>query len=141
MLHVSLLVHRLQVLLLNGSHDRETACCGNHSGPMKASDVVQAITDALNRRRSRQGTPLRNAPSAYVTCLLVPKGGAIEIDLSALQLLGVCDVVEVGSVVDSDGRVLFDSEELVLAIGQLLVGQGLLPGNPLDSKRVSSSLD
>lgn len=42
---------RLQLLLLNGSHDRETACCGSHSGPMRASDVVQAITDALNRRR------------------------------------------------------------------------------------------
>jgi hypothetical protein len=129
---------------------------------MRASDVVQAITDALNRRRSRapflQGQamlsqptsrsaaaatrgPLRNPPSAYVTTLLVPRGGEIEVDHTALELLGVSHVVEVGSVVDTDGRVGFDAEELVLAIGQLLVGTGLLPGVTLDSRRVSSSMD
>lgn len=116
-----------QLLLLNGSHDRETANCGSHGGPMRASDVVQAITDALNRRRSRQGVPLRHPPSAYVTCLLVPAGGAIEIDSVALELLGVSHVVEVASSQDNEGRTLFDSEELVLAIGQLLHTQGVLP--------------
>jgi hypothetical protein len=154
----------MQVLLLNGCHDRETSCCGSHSGPMRASDVVQAITDALNRRRSRapslQGSstlpqhnsrstpaaaaargPLRNPPSAYVTTLLVPRGGEIEVDHTALELLGVSHVIEVGSVVEADGRVGFDSEELVLAIGQLLVGTGLLSGVTLDSRRVSSSMD
>jgi hypothetical protein len=34
-----------------------------------------------------------------------------------------------------------DQLELVLAIGQLLVGTGLLPGVTLDSRRVSSSMD
>jgi hypothetical protein len=151
-------VLQTQVLLLNGSHDRETSCCGSHGGSMRASDVVQAITDALNRRRSRapslQGQtlaqpssrtpargPLRNPPSAYVTTLLVPRGGEIEVDQTALELLGVSHVVEVASVVDADGRVGFDSEELVLAIGQLLVGTGLLAGVTLDSRRVSSSMD
>jgi hypothetical protein len=47
------LVLRSQVLLLNGSHDRETSTSGFHSGAMRASDVVTAVTDALNRRRSR----------------------------------------------------------------------------------------
>ncbi|KAF6254393.1 UPF0052-domain-containing protein [Scenedesmus sp. NREL 46B-D3] len=108
-----------KVLLLNGSHDRETSCCGSHGGSMRASDVVQAITDALNRRRTGR-SPLRNPPSAYVTTLLVPCGGEIEVDETALELLGVSHVVEVASVVDADGRVAFDSEELVLAIGQLL---------------------
>jgi hypothetical protein len=50
---------RLQLLLLNGSHDRETASCGAHEGPMRASDVLTAVTDALNRRRNRRGAPLR----------------------------------------------------------------------------------
>lgn len=134
---------------------------------MRASDVVTAITDALNRRRSRahslQGSsglaassaaakpgsrttpaavrgPLRNPPSAYVTTLLVPRGGEIEVDHTALELLGVSHVVEVGSVLDAEGRVGFESEELVLAIGQLLVGTGVLVGT-LDSRRVSSSMD
>uniref|UniRef100_A0A383VTG3 Uncharacterized protein n=1 Tax=Tetradesmus obliquus TaxID=3088 RepID=A0A383VTG3_TETOB len=156
-----------KVLLLNGCHDRETSCCGSHGGPMRASDVVTAITDALNRRRSRahslQGSsglaasfaaanpgsrttpaavrgPLRNPPSAYVTTLLVPRGGEIEVDHTALELLGVSHVVEVGSVLDAEGRVGFESEELVLAIGQLLVGTGVLVGT-LDSRRVSSSMD
>lgn len=49
----------VQVLLLNGSHDRETSTCGCHTGAMRASDVVTGVTDALNRRRSRQvGTAL-----------------------------------------------------------------------------------
>jgi hypothetical protein len=71
----------------------------------------------------------------------VPHGGEIEVDQTALELLGVSHVVEVASVVDADGRVGFDSEELVLAIGQLLVGTGLLAGVTLDSRRVSSSMD
>eukprot|EP00879_Flechtneria_rotunda_P022704 GHRR01023978.1.p1 GENE.GHRR01023978.1~~GHRR01023978.1.p1 ORF type:complete len:373 (+),score=108.01 GHRR01023978.1:159-1277(+) len=116
-----------KLLLLNGSHDRETATCGCHDGPMHASDVVQAITDALNRRNCRQGTSLKHPPSAYVTTLVVPYDGAIEVDEAALELLGVSQVVEVASVADADGRVLFDAEELVQTIGHALYGTGLLP--------------
>eukprot|EP00878_Enallax_costatus_P010254 GHUV01010704.1.p1 GENE.GHUV01010704.1~~GHUV01010704.1.p1 ORF type:complete len:450 (+),score=97.56 GHUV01010704.1:449-1798(+) len=115
-----------KLLLLNGSHDRETSCCGSHSGPMRASDVVQAITDALNRRRSRQGIPLRNPPASYVTSLIVPRNGSIEVDHATLELLGVNHVVDVGSSSDSEGRILFDPEELVLAIGQMLHWHGQL---------------
>jgi len=52
-LALCLSVSCLQVLLLNGSHDRETSTCGSHCDAMRASDVVMAVTDALNRRRSR----------------------------------------------------------------------------------------
>mgnify|MGYP001806782083 CR=1 FL=1 len=41
----------------------------------------------------------------------------------ALALLGITQVVEVASSVDGDGHVVYDAEELVLAIGQLLLGQ------------------
>lgn len=74
-------------MLLNGGHDRETASCGAHDGPMTAADMVQAVCDALNRRRNRRGQRLRYPPSAYVTGLLVPKGGQIRVDR---QVCGVC---------------------------------------------------
>lgn len=38
------------------------------------------VSDALNRRRNRRGTRLRNPPCAYITGLLVPKGGQITVD-------------------------------------------------------------
>lgn len=79
----------------------------------------------MHARRSRQGTPLRHSPASYVTSLIVPRGGSIEVDHVALELLGVQHVVEVGSVRDGEGRVLFDADELVLAIGQMMHGQPL----------------
>jgi hypothetical protein len=113
-------------MLLNGTHDRETSSAGAHDGRMRASDVVSAVTDALNRRRARRGQPLRNPASAYVNVLMVPKGSAVEVDRDALELLGVREVVEVQSAVDAEGRCIYDSEALVLAIGQLLVDRGVL---------------
>lgn len=38
------------------------------------------MCDALNRRRNRRGTRLRNPPCTYITGLLVPKGGQITVD-------------------------------------------------------------
>jgi 2-phospho-L-lactate transferase CofD len=35
-----------KLLLLNGSHDRETLVCGAHAGPMSASDIVLAVRAA-----------------------------------------------------------------------------------------------
>jgi hypothetical protein len=40
----------------------------------------------------RKLPPLKHAPSAYITCLVVPAGGSLEIDRSALELLGVTQV-------------------------------------------------
>lgn len=57
--------------------------------------------------------------------MIVPRGGSIEVDHVALELLGVQHVAEVGSVRDGEGRVLFDADELVLAIGQMIHAQQL----------------
>ena len=78
-----------KVLLLNGSHDRETSAGLEHGGLMAAADVVKAICSALNRDHNRHGAGLRHAPSAYVTAMLVPRGGAIAVDLTSLAAIGI----------------------------------------------------
>ena len=35
------------------------------------------------------GQPLSHAPSSYVTALLVPAGGAIDLDRPALEAMGI----------------------------------------------------
>lgn len=81
-----------KVMLLNGSHDRETASSGAHDGPMTAADMVQAVCDALNRRRARHSSRLRHPVSAYVTTLVVARGSPIEVNLQQLQWMGVRQV-------------------------------------------------
>ena len=50
--------------------------------PKWASSLVfSQVCDSLNRRRNRQGLRLRHPPGAYVNGLLVPRGGAIEVDI------------------------------------------------------------
>lgn len=61
---------------------------------MKASDMVVAICDALNRKHapSFQGgsvEPLENPPGAYVTALIAPQGGEVELDRHQLANLGI----------------------------------------------------
>ncbi|KAG8490811.1 hypothetical protein CXB51_014018 [Gossypium anomalum] len=82
-----------KVLLLNGSHDRET------SG-FSASSFVTAITDALNRTYGTSHNCLRNLPSQYINTLLVPKDGEIPIDIQSLSSQGIFDVVIVNSIHD-----------------------------------------
>ena len=122
----------MQIVMLNGSHDRESSRAGYDTGPMKASDVVQAIVDALNRRRQDPaGTiVLQNDASDYITHLIVPKGGDIEVDREKLSALGVRDIVEVASSRDEQGRIVYDPDGVVRAIGCLLLGQGLVPCVP-----------
>lgn len=87
---------------------------------MTAADIVQAISDALNRRRNRLGSRLVHPPSSYVTTVLVPEGGDVLVDRQALQLLGVQHIIEVPSVRDTHGRgVLYDTEKLVDAIASM----------------------
>lgn len=38
------------------------------------------------------GQPLEHAPSSYVTALLVPAGGAIDLDQPALEAMGIRSV-------------------------------------------------
>ena len=80
------------------------------------------ICDALNRRRNRKGQRLRHPPSAYVTGLLVPRGGSIKVDHQALALLGIRHVMEVDSFTDPDGggAALFEPAALVQAIEKMI---------------------
>ena len=54
------------------------------------AQVVAAACDALRRRHGKGPTPaLDLPPSAFVTALLVPAGGAIALDLPALEGMGI----------------------------------------------------
>ncbi|KAF3773491.1 Uncharacterized protein EJ110_NYTH55215 [Nymphaea thermarum] len=74
------------VLMLNGSHDRETA-------GLSASGFVTAITDALNRTHGNPLKHLNNLPDAYVNALLVPKDGEVTVDIDCLATQGIFHVV------------------------------------------------
>jgi 2-phospho-L-lactate transferase/gluconeogenesis factor (CofD/UPF0052 family) len=102
-----------KVLILNGVMDREMSASLSHPGQMKASDVVLSITDALNRRgASSKVGELRHLPSRYVTEILVPRGGPIEIDVEVLAELGIKRVVEVDSE-PADTGVHFEPDALM----------------------------
>lgn len=78
-----------KLLLLNGSHDRETSARAGRPGPMGAADVVAAVVDALNRRHGKRGRPLEHPPAAYVTAVLAPAGGSLSADAAELSALGI----------------------------------------------------
>ena len=78
-----------KVLLLNGSHDRETSAGLDHGGLMAATDVVRAICSALNRQFGRTGPPLQHLPGTYITTLLYPRDGAIPVDRESLSAMGI----------------------------------------------------
>ena len=102
-------IQRPKIALLNGSLDRETT-------GMTATDVVRAITAALNRTHSsRERGALEHPPSAYITTLLAPTDGEIAIDWEELQALGI-SVVMVESARDGDNSVLFCPKALVAAL-------------------------
>jgi 2-phospho-L-lactate transferase CofD len=113
-----------KILILNGGTDRETSSCQAHPGPMTASDVVLAITDALNRRgASSKSGRLGNQSSQYVSAVIVPRGGRIVVDDSALVELGINTVVQVAAVETADGSALYDPDALVDAIGNIVLGE------------------
>jgi len=112
-----------KILLLNGSIDRETASCQAHPGPMAASDIVAAISDALNRRgASARAGQLNNPTSAYVSAVVVPEGGPIEVDESVLKKFGVTEVVRVHAEINSQGMGIYDPDVLVAAIAGIVRG-------------------
>lgn len=109
-----------KILVLNGEMDREMSGSLSHNGPMKASDVILAITDALNRRgASSKVGELRHVPSRYITKIIVPKGGPIEVDVESLEELGIKYVVETESI-PADAGVHFKPESLISSIGSLV---------------------
>ncbi|CAI7784321.1 unnamed protein product, partial [Closterium sp. NIES-54] len=81
-----------QVLVLNGSLDRETA-------GMAASDFVLAICNCLNRTFGDDSRHrLTHSSMHYVTHLIAPEGGAIPLDHERLTYLGVTSVTMVPSL-------------------------------------------
>ncbi|KAI3466728.1 hypothetical protein Pfo_023391 [Paulownia fortunei] len=104
-----------KVLLLNGTHDRET------SG-FTASCFVTAITDALNRTYGDPHNCLQNPPSQYINTIFVPKDGQIPIDIDCLAAQGIFRVVTVDSVHDSTAGILFDPKSLIQSLSNLLTG-------------------
>ncbi|XP_015066963.1 uncharacterized protein YNL011C [Solanum pennellii] len=102
-----------KVLLLNGTHDRET--CG-----LSASCFVTAITDALNRTYGDPHNCLKNPRNKYINTLLVPKNGLIPVDKESLASQGIFNVVTVDSFHDPKLGVLFDPKSLIQALSNLL---------------------
>ncbi|KAM7255308.1 hypothetical protein ACFE04_020549 [Oxalis oulophora] len=102
-----------KVLLLNGTHDRET------SG-FSASCFVTAITDALNRTYGDPNNCLKNHPSKYVNTLLVPKGGEVPIDAEKLATQGIINVIVVDSARDPKLGIIFDPRSLIQALADLI---------------------
>lgn len=111
-----------KILLVNGRHDRETSICRSHVGPMNGTDVVEAIVDALNRRHSSSRS-LTNPVGAYVTAILVPRGGSIPVSAKEIEGLGVELIKEVASVQDKNGHTLFEPSSLVAAIEEIVCQQ------------------
>ncbi|KAK4589696.1 hypothetical protein RGQ29_020313 [Quercus rubra] len=102
-----------KVLLLNGTHDRET------SG-FSASCFVTAITDALNRTYGDPHNCLKNHPSQYINTLLVPKDGEIPVDDQCLAAQGIFDVINVDSIHDPKVGVTFDPKSLIQSLADVV---------------------
>lgn len=110
-----------QILMLNGAVDRETGQCLRRPGAMAASDVLLALTDALNRRGGRRDPGLDHPPSAYCTAVLAPRGGGVEVDADALAALGVRVVRSVSAEWSAEaGAAHYDPDALVAAVRDLL---------------------
>ncbi|KAL5715988.1 hypothetical protein ACHQM5_017735 [Ranunculus cassubicifolius] len=103
-----------KVLLLNGSHDRET------SG-LSASGFVTAITDALNRTYGDTHNCLQNLPNQYVNALVVPRDGQIPVDIQSLSSQGIFHVVTVDSIHDPKVGIIFNPTSLIQALADLIV--------------------
>lgn len=108
-----------KILIMNGQHDRETSACQSHKGPMRVSDIINAICNALNRKHSR-GHFLQNPASMYVTDIIVPMGGTIPVDRELIRKLGVERIVEAPTVKNNRGLIRFVPEDLVDAMSMLV---------------------
>ncbi|KAH9618542.1 hypothetical protein KSS87_009640, partial [Heliosperma pusillum] len=102
-----------KILLLNGTHDRETMS-------FTASCFVTAITDALNRTHGNFNNCLNHTPNKYINAILVPRNGEVAVDLSALKNQGIQDVVIVDSVNERKAGITFDPKALIQSLANLL---------------------
>ncbi|XP_057797599.1 uncharacterized protein YNL011C [Salvia miltiorrhiza] len=104
-----------KVLLLNGTHDRET------SG-FTASCFVTAIADALNRTHGDPHNSLTGPPNQYINTIFVPKDGQIPINTDKLAAQGISRVVTVESVHDAAAGIIYDPTSLIQSMSNLLTG-------------------
>ncbi|KAM0946036.1 putative 2-phospho-L-lactate transferase CofD, CofD-like domain superfamily [Dioscorea sansibarensis] len=102
-----------KVLMLNGSHDRETT-------GFSASSFVTAITDALNRTHGDPHKSLKKLPSDYINALLVPRDGQITVDAENLAAQGIFEVVTVDSVQEPKVGRVFNPRSLIKALTDLM---------------------
>lgn len=107
-------------VILNGNHDRETYLSPSfaETRSMKASDVIKAIANALNRRECTKNA-LDHPIGAYVTFLIAPIHGRIEIDRDELKRVGMEEIVQVDSVMDHKGDVRYKPDALVQALQRM----------------------
>lgn len=112
----------LKVLLLNGSHDRETT-------NMTASDFVTAICDALNRKHGDPPKCLDNPPNTYVNVMLVPKGGQVPVDRQQLAAQGICHVIFVDSISEGKIGTIFEPKSLIQVLADLMYSSTAQPHN------------
>lgn len=110
-----------KILLLNGTHDRET------SG-FSASCFVTAITDALNRTYGNLSNSLTNHPKKYINTIFVPRNGEIPVDLRALKNDGIYDVITVDSIHDPKVGIIFDPKSLIQTLADFLSRDCLCDG-------------
>ncbi|KAK7246371.1 hypothetical protein RIF29_41239 [Crotalaria pallida] len=103
----------LKVLMLNGTHDRET-------NGFLASSFVTAITDALNRTYGDPCNRLNNPPSQYINTLLVPRNSAIQVDVECLAAEGIFDVIVVDSLHDPKVGIIYDPKSLIRALADII---------------------
>ncbi|KAG9439192.1 hypothetical protein H6P81_019357 [Aristolochia fimbriata] len=100
-----------KVLLLNGSHDRETV-------GFSASCFVTAITDALNRTDPHNS--LCKLPGDYINALVVPNKGLVQVDRNTLNTQGIFHVVTVDSIHDPNLGILFEPKSLIQALADMI---------------------
>ncbi|KAI5447805.1 hypothetical protein KIW84_015306 [Lathyrus oleraceus] len=103
----------LKVLMLNGTHDRET-------NGFSASCFVTAITDALNRTYGESCNRLQNIPSKYINTLLVPRNSTVSVDVECLAAQGIFDVIVVDSILDPKVGIIYDPKSLIRALADLI---------------------
>lgn len=81
---------------LNRRHAKVGAACKlQAAGPPPATSSalvhlsMPSRHGAVSLEHMQAGQPLDNPPDAYITALLVPKGGAIAIDTASLEAIGI----------------------------------------------------
>lgn len=113
-----------KVLLLNGTHDRETE-------GMNAVDFVRAITSALNAGLKKKDSPLSS--HAFVTHLIYVEGSEVEVKEEELKAMKI-EVIRCRAAERvKDGPLAFHNDHLI----RLLFS--LISGFPLSHQNASAS--